>query len=46
MLLCSTLRGLGERDDDGKDIRVVDEVNESVANDGDCNVWRKMVAAR
>ena len=47
--LCSTLRGLGEGDDDGKCIRVVDEVNESVANvavDGDCNVWRKMVAAQ
>jgi len=28
---------------------VVDEVNESVADvvvDGDCNVWRKMVAAQ
>jgi len=38
--LCSTLRGLGEGDDDGKGIRVVGEVNESVANvavDGDCN---------
>jgi len=47
--LCSTLRGLGKGDDDGKGIRVVDEVNESVANvavDGDCNVWRKMVAAQ
>ena len=49
MRLCSTLRGLGKGDDDGKGIRVVDEVNESVANvavDGDCNVWRKMVAAQ
>jgi len=49
VLLCSTLRGLGEGDDDGKGIRVVDEVNESVANvavDEDCNVWRKMVAAQ
>ena len=47
--LCSTLRGLGEGDDDGKGIRVVDEVNESVANvvvDGGCNVWRKVVAAQ
>ena len=47
--LCSTLRGLGEGDGDGKGIRVVDEVNESVADvvvDGDCNVWRKMVAAQ
>jgi len=43
--LCSTLRGLGEGDDDGKGIRVVDEVNESVANvafDGDCNVCEQM----
>ena len=49
MRLCSTLRELGEGDDDGKGIKVVDEVNESVANvnsDGDCNVWRKMVAAQ